>query len=327
MEYFPLSNTDLHVSAIGLGCMSMSGLYGHADDDESIATIHHALDAGINFLDTSVSYGSGHNQELIGRALRGRRDRAIVHSKFGVRRDAAGNALGIECTPATARRDCEESLRRFGFDAIDIFCPSRPTPPEAVEETMAELVRLKEEGKIRFIGISEAGPSFIRRAAKVHPLVTLQMEYSLLSRDLEAQHLPLCRELGMTVMAYAPFARGLMTDTFAPDRKAEGDTRGNYERFDKANFASNMRLLEPARELARRKGISLPQLALAWVLARGAPLVPFPGCKTRAHLAELLGALEVRLGDEEVASLDRSYPPGIAAGNRYSAAQLKAWHQ
>jgi aryl-alcohol dehydrogenase-like predicted oxidoreductase len=327
MKCVPLGQSDLKVSAIGLGCMSMSGLYGAADDKESIATIHRALDAGINFLDTSVSYGSGHNQELIGRALKDRRGKAVVHSKFGVRRDAAGNATGIECTPASARRDCEESLKRFGFDTIDIFCPSRPTPAEAVEDTMGELGRLKEEGKIRFIGISEAGPSFIRRAAKVHPLVSLQMEYSLLSRDLETEHLPLCKELGMSIMAYAPFARGLMTGNFQPGAPAEGDTRANYERFSAKNFEKNMRLLEPAREIAAGRKISLPRLAVAWVLAKGAPLIPFPGCKTRRHLDDILGAFEIELSPAELRQLDDAFPPGIAAGNRYAPAQLAAWHR
>jgi aryl-alcohol dehydrogenase-like predicted oxidoreductase len=327
MRYVPLGQSGLQVSAIGLGCMSMSGLYGAADDTESIATIHRALDAGINFFDTSVSYGSGHNQELIGRALKDRRGKAIVHSKFGVRRDAAGNALGIECTPQSARRDCEESLRRFGFDTIDIFCPSRPTPADAIEDTMGELARLKEEGKIRFIGISEAGTAFIRRAAKVHPLVSLQMEYSLLSRDLESEHLPLCKELGMSIMAYAPFARGLMTGNFRPDNAAEGDTRGNYERFSAENFEKNMRLLEPARAIAAGRKIGLPRLAVAWVLAKGAPLIPFPGCKTRRHLDDILGALDVSLSPAEMQQLDTAFPPGIAAGNRYAPAQLAAWHQ
>lgn len=327
MEYRPLGTGGLRVSAVGLGCMSMSGLYGPADDTESIATIHRALDAGINFLDTSVSYGSGHNQELIGRALKGRRDQAVVHSKFGVRRDAQGNALGIECTPQSARRDCEDSLKRFGFEPIDIFCPSRPTPADAVEDTMGELVRLKDEGKIRHIGISEAGPTFIRRAARVHPLVSLQMEYSLLSRDLEDAHLPLCRELGMVVMAYAPFARGLIAGTYRPDAPAPGDTRGRYERFAPENYARNQALLETARAIAAGRGISLPRLAVAWVLAKGAPLIPFPGCKTRAHLDDILGALDVNLSIEEMRRLDTAYPPGVASGHRYAAAQLAAWHR
>ena len=326
MKYVPLGQSGLQVSRIGLGCMSMSGLYGAADDNESIATIHRALDAGINFLDTSVSYGSGHNQQLIGCALKDRRDKAIVHSKFGVRRDAEGNALGIECTPASARRDCEESLKRFGFETIDVFCPSRPTPADAIEDTMGELVRLKEEGKIRFTGISEAGPAFIRRAAKVHPLVSLQMEYSLLSRDLEAEHLPLCKELGMSIMAYAPFARGLITGNFQPDSPTEGDTRNNYERFSAENFDANMKLLEPAREIASAHKVSLPRLAVAWVLATGAPLIPFPGCKSRRHLDDILGALDVSLSPAEMQQLEEAFPPGTAAGNRYSPAQLAAWH-
>jgi aryl-alcohol dehydrogenase-like predicted oxidoreductase len=327
MKYLPLGQSGVQVSAIGLGCMSMSGLYGAADDNESIATIHRALDAGMNFLDTSVSYGSGHNQRLIGRALKGCRGTAIVHSKFGVRRDADGNALGIECTPASARRDCEESLVRFGFDTIDIFCPSRPTPADQIEDTMGELVRLKEEGKIRFIGISEAGPAFIRRAAKVHPLVSLQMEYSLLSRDLEAEHLPLCKELGMSIMAYAPFARGLMTGSFQPGSPAEGDTRGNYERFSAENFEANMKLLTPARDIASKHKVSLARLAIAWVLAQGAPLIPFPGCKTRRHLDDILGALELSLSAAELQQLNAAFPAGAAAGHRYAPAQLAAWHQ
>jgi aryl-alcohol dehydrogenase-like predicted oxidoreductase len=231
---------------------------------------------------------------------------------------------GIECTASTARRDCEESLGRFGFETIDVFCPSRPSPPEAIEDTIGELVRLKEEGKIRFIGVAEAGVSYIRRAAKVHPLVSLQIEYSWLSRDLESAHLALCRELGMTIMAYAPFARGLITGSFDPGEG--GDTRGSYERFSAENYEHNRRLLDPARAIAADRNISLACLAVAWVLAKGEPLIPFPGCKSRRHLDDVLGALEVDLSTDEMRALDQAFPPDTAAGGRYSAAQLAAWH-
>lgn len=326
MKTFTIGNGALEVSALGLGCMSMSGLYGAADDGDSIATIHMAIDLGINFLDTSVSYGSGHNQALLGKALRDRRDKVIVHSKFGVLRNAEGHSIGMGASPETARQNCEESLTRFGFDTIDIWCPSRPDPDVPVEDTVGEMVRLKEEGKIRFLGVSEAATHFIRRAAAVHPLVTLQMEYSLLSRDLEAAHIGLCKELDMGIMAYAPFARGLLTETLTPGQWAEGDTRAKHERFTGPNLEKNLALLETARGMAAEKGVSVPQLAIAFSAARGAPVIPFPSAKTRAHLEANVAAMDIELSPEDMARLEAAYPPGCAAGGRYPAASLAQWH-
>ena len=327
MNYRNFGQSGLRVSAIGLGCMSMSGLYGPADDRESIATIHRAIESGVNFMDTSTSYGSGHNQELLGRALRGRRDQVIVHSKFGVRRNKAGETIGFSGSPETVRKECEESLRRFGFETIDIWCPSRPDPNVPIEETIGAMARLKEEGKIRFLGLSESGPTFIRRAVAIHPLVSLQMEYSLLSRDLEADHLSLCQELGMGIMGYGTIGRGLMAETVRPDQMAKNDNRLKQERFQIDNFKKNMERLRKARNLAERKGVTLPQLAIAWALSKGDAIIPFIGCKTIKHLEENLGALRAGLSEDDIALLDEAYPPGIAVGSRYPQAELAKWHQ
>lgn len=327
MNYRKFGKSGLRVSAVGLGCMSMSGLYGPADDRQSIATIHRAIELGVNFIDTSTSYGSGHNQELLGRALRGRRDQVIVHSKFGIRRNKAGETTGFSGSPETVRRECEQSLRRFGFEAIDIWCPSRPDPNVPIEETIGAMVRLKEEGKIRFLGLSESGPTFIRRAVAIHPLSSLQMEYSLLSRDLEVDHLSLCKQHGMGIMGYAPIGRGLMGETVRPGQMAKNDNRLKQERFQSDNFKQNMERLQKARDLAEQKGVTLPQLAIAWVLSKGDPIIPFIGCKTIKHLEEDLGALQVELSKGDMALLDEAYPLGIAAGSRYPQAALARWHQ
>jgi aryl-alcohol dehydrogenase-like predicted oxidoreductase len=326
MRFCELGNTGVEVSAMGLGCMGMSGRYGPADEAESIATLQAAIERGVNFIDTASGYGGGHNQELIGKAITGRRDQVIVHSKFGISRAADGEMI-FDTSPEAARADCEESLIRFGIDVIDVFCPARPQPDFPMEEKIGGMARLQEEGKIRFLGLSEAGPKFIRAAASKADIVSLQMEYSLLSRDLETEHRDLCEELGMMIMGYAPFCRGMLTDTQFGGNFADGDGRGRTARFNQDNLGKNMALRQVASEVAGEHGASVAQIALAWSLTKGAPVIPFPGCKSRAHLGENLGALDIVLSADDMARLDEAYPLGIAAGGRYPAAQLAEWHQ
>lgn len=321
MERIPFGTvTDYTVSRMGLGCMSMSGIYGAQDDDECIATIHRAMELGVNFLDTSYSYGEGHNQRLIGKAIKGRREEVVIHSKSGapppkdesdLNRGAGGEKY--------LRMICEESLKRLEIDCLDILCMSRVDREVPIEESVGTMARMVEEGKTRYIALSEASPESMRRAWTVHPIASLQFELSIFSRDpLEMGNLETARELGMGFMAYSPLGRGILSGQIrSADDVPEGDTRKNYPRYSPENMAKNTRLLDLLEALAGEKGISLPCLALAWVLHQGEDIVPIPSSKSRAHLEDNLKALEVELTPEDLARIDEICPPGAVAGTRY----------
>ena len=317
MEYRQFGTTEFKVSPLGLGCMSMSGVYGPADDNESIATLHRAFDLGINFLDTSASYGSGHNHELIAKALKGRRERIVIHSKSGSPRtpDASGNRSGS--TPEYLMQNCEQSLKRLGIDCLDFFCMSRVDPQIPVEDSVGAMARLVQQGKARYIGLSEASANSIRRARKVHPVASLQMEYSLWSRDPEDGNIQACREFGMGFMAYSPLGRGFFAGAVR-DREdlKDGDGRANHPRFESNNLNHNLNLLGQFEELAKEKSATPAQLALAWLLAQGNDIVPIPSNKTRAHLEENIKAIDIKLSNDDLARLDRIFPHGAAAGPR-----------
>jgi aryl-alcohol dehydrogenase-like predicted oxidoreductase len=317
MEYKKFGTTDYTVSPIGLGCMSMSGAYGPGDDEESIATLHRAFDLGINFIDTSASYGNGHNHELIAKALKGRREKIVIHSKSGSPRapDARGMRSGSD--PDYLIQTCEESLQRLGIDVLDIFCMSRVDPNVPVEESAGGMARLVEQGKVRYIGLSEASAASIRRAQKVHPIVSLQMEYSLWSRDPEGGNVQACREFGMGFMAYSPLGRGFLAGAVRDVKDiGKGDNRRGHPRFQPDTLEQNLKLLARVEELAKEKSVTPAQLALAWLMAQGSDIIPIPSSKTRRHLEENLKAVEIKLSDEELARLDAIMPPGAAAGAR-----------
>jgi aryl-alcohol dehydrogenase-like predicted oxidoreductase len=315
MRYVNFGTAGFQVSAIGLGCMSMSGAYGPADDAESIKTLHRAFDLGVNFLDTSASYGNGHNHELIRRALDGRRERVFIHSKSGSPRtpDAGGNRSGSH--PAYLTRVCEESVKRLGIEALDVFCMSRVDPEIPIEESVGGMARLVEQGKTRYIGLSEASAASIRRAQKVHPIVSLQIEYSLWSRDAEGGNIEACREFGMSLMAYGPVGQGFLAGRIHDAADIPEDRR-NRPRYSTGNLEHNLTLLARFEELAREKHATPAQLALAWLLAQGDGIVPIPSSKTIAHLEDNLGALEVELTSDDLQRLDEILPPGAAAGPR-----------
>jgi aryl-alcohol dehydrogenase-like predicted oxidoreductase len=312
------------VSRIGLGCMGMSGMYGPADRRESVATIHAALDAGITLLDTGDFYGMGHNELLISEALRTRdRDEALISVKFGALRGPDMSWLGYDTRPAAVKTWLAYSLQRLGTDHIDIYRPARLDSQVPIEETIGAIAEMVQAGHVRYIGLSEVGPETVRRAAAVHPICDLQIEYSLISRGIESRILPVCREQGIAITAYGVLSRGLISGHWTPDRSTTGtDFRNRAPRFQGENLDRNLALVDALRAVADELGASVAQVAIAWALSRGEDIVPLIGARTRERLTEALGALELDLSAEELSRIERAMPAGAAAGDRYPEAQM-----
>jgi aryl-alcohol dehydrogenase-like predicted oxidoreductase len=324
MDNRKLGQQGLEVAAIGLGCMGMSEFYGDADERESIATIHRALELGVTLIDTADMYGPFTNERLVDRAIGDRRDQVVLATKFGNVRGENGERLGIRGDADYVREACDASLRRLGVDHIDLYYQHRVDPETEIEETVGAMKELVEAGKVRYLGLSEAGPETIRRAHAVHPISALQSEYSLWSRDIEAEIVPTIRELGIGLVAYSPLGRGFLTGAFkSPDDLDEGDFRRMNPRFKREVFDANMELVRVVEEMAADRGAEPAQVALAWVLAKGDDIVPIPGTKRRSYLEQNVAAAEVTLSAEEIERLDEAFPVGAAEGERYPEAAMK----
>jgi aryl-alcohol dehydrogenase-like predicted oxidoreductase len=319
MEQRRLGTQGLVVSALGLGCMGMSWAYGTPDDAESTATLHEAIERGCTFLDTAEVYGPWTNEELLGRALAGKRDQVVLATKFGFAFSPGGQVAGLDSSPEHLKSACEASLRRLGTDHIDLLYQHRVDPNVPIEDTVGAMAELVRAGKVRFIGLSEASPRTLRRGHAVHPISALQSEYSLWQREVEAEILPTCRELGVGFVAYSPLGRGFLTGhAKRADEYGSGDSRQSHPRFQGENFDANMKLVDAVKELAAQRGCTPGQLAIAWLLHRGDDIVPIPGTKRRTYLRENLAAADVTLSDREQRWLDERLPVGAVAGERYN---------
>jgi aryl-alcohol dehydrogenase-like predicted oxidoreductase len=329
MERRRFGNTDLVVSVIGLGCMGMSGTYGEGDDNESIATVHRAMERGVNFIDTSASYGEGHNHRLLHETLKGRRHEVVLHSKSGSPKEGGADAVRGGGDPKYLIQTCEESLKNLGIDTLDVFCMSRVDPNVPIEESVGGMAELVKAGKARYIALSEASGETFKRGNAVHPLASLQMEYSLFSRDAEEKgNLAACKSLGAAFMAYAPLGRGLLSGLFtSPGDLPEGDRRHQMPRFQAGNIERNAAILAEVKKIAAEKGATLPQIAIAWIMAQGRRngvfVVPITGVKSRRHLDENLKAADIKLGDDDMARIEKIAPSSSIAGTRYPAGQMK----